>query len=92
MIVGLLVAAGGIAFAPFLNLPLVLLAFTVASLGMGIFYLASMGFLNEIVPNYLKGTMGYRDVFWPPIINQIAICASFQTSMAGYSFLIYWSR
>ncbi|HML89366.1 MAG TPA: MFS transporter [Methylomusa anaerophila] len=96
MIVGLLVAAGGIAFAPFLGLPLVLLVFTVASLGMGVFYLASMGVLNEIVPDYLKGTIsGAYYLFWgigmffgPPIINQIAICAGFQTSMAGYSFLI----
>lgn len=96
MIIGLLVAAGGIIITPFLSSPLIFLPLTVASLGMGVFYLASMGFLNEIVPNSLKGTIsGAYYLFWgvgmffgPPIITKIAAYVSFQASMIGYSFLM----
>jgi MFS family permease len=96
MIIGLLVATCGITFTPFLSMPLILLALTVASLGMGVFYLTSMSFLNEIVPNYLKGTIsGAYYLFWgigmffgPPIMTQIATYTSFQASMTGYSLLI----
>jgi MFS family permease len=96
MIIGLLVAAGGITIAPFLSMPLILLTLTVASLGMGVFYLTSMGFLNEIVPNDLKGTIsGAYYLFWgigmffgPPIMTKIATYTSFQASMAGYSLVI----
>ena len=96
MIIGLFVAAGGIIVTPFLSVPLLLFALTVASLGMGVFYLASMGFLIEIVPTYLKGTIsGAYYLFWgigmflgPPAITQIASYTSFQTALAGYSFLI----
>jgi len=96
MIIGLFVAAGGMIISPFLSVPLLLFALTVASLGMGVFYLASMGFLIEIVPTYLKGTIsGAYYLFWgigmflgPPTITQIATYTSFQTALAGYSFLI----
>ncbi|WP_291299791.1 MFS transporter [Desulfosporosinus sp. BICA1-9] len=96
MIIGLLVAAVGIIITPFLSSLLIFLPLTVASLGMGVFYLASMGFLNEIVPNSLKGTIsGAYYLFWgvgmffgPPIITKIASYVSFQASMTGYSFLM----
>lgn len=96
MIIGLLVAAGGIIITPFLSGLLIFLPLTVASLGMGVFYLASMGFLNEIVPNSLKGTIsGAYYLFWgvgmffgPPIVTKIAAYVSFQASMTGYSFLM----
>lgn len=96
MIIGLLVTIAGIIIAPVLSMPLVLLALTVASLGMGTFHLASMGFLNEIVPDYLKGTIsGAYYFFWgigmffgPPIIAKISICTSFKVSMTGYSLFI----
>lgn len=96
MIVGLLVAAGGIIVTPFLSGLLIFLPLTVASLGMGVFYLASMGFLNDIVPNSLKGTIsGAYYLFWgvgmffgPPIITKIAAYFSFQAAMTGYSLLM----
>lgn len=96
MIIGLLVTIVGIIIAPVLSMPLVLLALTVASLGMGTFHLASMGFLNEIVPDYLKGTIsGAYYFFWgigmffgPPIIAKLSTCTNFKVSMAGYSLFI----
>lgn len=94
MIVGLLVAAGGIIITPALSGSLILLNLTLASLGMGVFYLASIGFCHEIVPNYLKGTIsGIYYLFWgigmfsvPPILASIAASIHFQASMAVYSF------
>ncbi len=96
MIIGLLIAAGGITITPVLSMPFILLALTVTSLGLGVFYLASMGFLNEIVPAHLKGTIsGAYYFFWgigmffgPPVMTQIATSISFQASMASYAFLI----
>ncbi len=93
MINGLLIAAMGIAITPALEFPLILLALTITSLGMGIFYLASMAFLNEIVPDSLKGTVsGAYYLFWgagmffgPPIMTRIAISSNFQASMTVYS-------
>lgn len=96
MILGLLIAAVGIIITPASSFPLILLVLAIASLGVGIFHLASMAFLNESVPDSLKGTIsGTYYLFWgvgmffgPPIMTRIAISVSFQASMAGYSFLI----
>ncbi len=96
MILGLLIAAAGIIVTPVSSFPLILLALTIASLGVGIFHLASMAFLNESVPDSFKGTIsGTYYLFWgagmllgPPIMTRIATSISFQVSMAGYSFLI----
>jgi MFS family permease len=63
---------------------------------MGVFYLASMAFLNEIVPDSLKGTIsGAYYLFWgsgyffgPLIITQVAGSVNFQAAMAGYSLLV----
>ncbi|WP_371380284.1 MFS transporter [Sporomusa aerivorans] len=96
MIVGLFITAGAIAITPVLNTPFILLALTVASLGMGVFYLASMSYLNEIVPNDLKGTIsGAYYLFWgigmffgPPIMSRVSDAFSFQTAFVIYSFLI----
>ena len=79
MIVGLLIASFGIAIFSELNQPLISVALTIASLGLGIFYLSSMAFLNEVVPNLLKGTIsGAYYLFWgigfffgPIIIGQM---------------------
>ncbi|MBU2700028.1 MFS family permease [Sporomusaceae bacterium BoRhaA] len=96
MILGLFIAAIGIAITPAFEFPLIFLVLTIGSLGMGIFYLASMAFLNESTPNSLKGTIsGAYYLFWgagmffgPPIITQIATSISFQTSMTCYSLLM----
>lgn len=96
MILGLIIAAGGIILTPFFSFPLILLVITVASFGMGIFYLSSMAFLNEIVPDSLKGTIsGAYYLFWgggyffgPLIITKVANSINFKTSMIGYSSLL----
>ena len=79
MISGLLTASFGITIFLELNRPLIYVALTIASLGLGIFYLSSMAFLNEVVPNSLKGTIsGAYYLFWgigfffgPIIIGQM---------------------
>ena len=79
MIGGLLTASLGIAIFSELNQPLISVALTIASLGLGVFYLSSMAFLNEMVPNSLKGTIsGAYYLFWgigfffgPIIIGQM---------------------
>jgi MFS family permease len=95
MILGLLTVAGGLIVMPASNFPLILLVLTIASFGMGVFYLASMAYLNEIVPDSLKGTIsGAYYLFWgsgyffgPLLITQAADLISFQAAMAGYSSL-----
>lgn len=65
MIFGLIIAAVGMFIFPGLGQPWILIALTLASLGLGVFYLSSMAFLNEIVPNSLKGTIsGAYYLFW----------------------------
>lgn len=65
MIFGLIIAAVGMFIFPGLGQPWILIALTLASLGLGVFYLSSMVFLNEIVPNSLKGTIsGAYYLFW----------------------------
>ena len=79
MIAGLLTASLGIAIFSELNQPLISIVLTIASLGLGVFYLSSMAFLNEVVPNSLKGTIsGAYYLFWgigfffgPIIIGQM---------------------
>ncbi|GBF33484.1 permease [Desulfocucumis palustris] len=97
MILGLLIAAVGLIIMPVFGFPIILLVVTIASLGVGIFHPASMAFLNEAVPDSLKGTIsGAYYLFWgagmffgPPIMTRAAIYFSFQVSMAGYSFIIF---
>jgi len=96
MILGLFITAIGIVIIPAFEFPWIFLVLTLGSLGMGIFYLASMAFLNESVPESLKGTIsGAYYLFWgagmffgPPILTKIANSISFQASMAVYSLLI----
>lgn len=65
MIIGLIIAALGLGIFPSLSQPLISIVLTLTSLGLGVFYLSSMAFLNEIVPNSLKGTItGAYYLFW----------------------------
>lgn len=65
MILGLLIASVGLVSFSELNRPLTISMLTIGSLGLGVFYLSSMAFLNEIVPNSLKGTIsGAYYLFW----------------------------
>ena len=96
MIAGLLIVAAGITITPICDFPIILMVLMTASLGMGVFYLASMAFLNEIVADSMKGTIsGAYYLFWgvgyffgPLIITKVATSISFMAAMAGYSGLI----
>ncbi len=79
MISGLSLTALGIfLFSQFDGL-LLNVVLTFASLGLGVFYLSSMAFLNDIVPDHLRGTIsGAYFLFWgigyffgPIIIGQL---------------------
>ena len=79
MALGLLFAAIGTAAAPFLFSIRLLAALTLASAGLGVFYLASMIFLNETVDERLKGTIsgayylffGVGLCFGPPLFSLV---------------------
>lgn len=65
MIGGLGLAALGVTTFPFLNQPWISGVLAITSLGLGIFYLSSMAFLNEVAPDSLKGTVsGAYYLFW----------------------------
>ncbi len=65
MIGGLCLAALCIGLFPNLKQPLISLLLTLASLGLGVFYISSMAFLNNAAPNSLKGTIsGAYYLFW----------------------------
>lgn len=65
MILGLTVAALGLGIFPSFKQPLITMILTLGSLGLGVFYLSSMAFLNETVPDSLKGTIsGAYYLFW----------------------------
>lgn len=92
MIIGLTIAAIGIAIFPMLSQPWISIILTIASLGLGIFYLSSMAYLNEIVPNSLKGTIsGAYYLFWgvgmffgPILISKLS--SMYNSSIGFYSF------
>lgn len=65
MIFGLIIAAAGIFMFPGLGQPWILVILALASFGLGVFYLSSMAYLNEVVPDSLKGTIsGAYYLFW----------------------------
>lgn len=65
MIAGLFLAAWSIAIFTELPPPWIVAALTAGSLGLGVFYLSSMAYLNEVVPDTLKGTIsGAYYLFW----------------------------
>lgn len=97
MMAGLTLAAIGIIVVPILNFYGILIALTFSSLGLGIFYLSSMTFLNETVDEALKGTIsGAYYLFWgigmffgPPILSLVASFAGFGTSLAFYAVALF---
>jgi MFS family permease len=62
---GLIMAAGGLALFPSFQQPWISVPLTVASLGLGVFYVSSMAYLNDCAPEFLKGTIsGAYYVVW----------------------------
>lgn len=57
MVAGLLMAASGLATFPLFDLPWILVPLTLAGLGLGVFCVSSMAYLNECVPAALKATI-----------------------------------
>lgn len=96
MIAGLFTVAGGFMTMAAYSFPLILLVLTITGFGMGVFYLASMAYLNEIVPDSLKGTIsGAYYLFWgsgyffgPLLITQAVDLLYFQAAMTAYSLLV----
>jgi MFS family permease len=96
MIAGLLTVAGGVLAMPACSFPLIIVVLTLAGFGMGVFYLASMAYLNEIVSGSLKGTIsGAYYLFWgsgyffgPLLITKVVDLIDFQTAMSSYSALV----
>jgi MFS family permease len=96
MIIGLILAAVGIFAVPLLGSSWILIILTFASLGLGIFYLASMAFLNETVAESLKGTIsGAYYLFWgigmffgPPVLSMIAQYITFKLALVAYALIL----
>lgn len=57
MLIGLLLTALGFSFFPLLTYPWIYVPLIILSLGLGIFCVSSMAFLNECVPPSLKSTI-----------------------------------
>lgn len=92
MIFGLIIAAIGIYLFPGANQQVILFYLTFGSLGLGVYYLSSMAFLNEIVPNSLKGTIsGAYYLFWGIGFFFGPLAAGKFGEISGYNqvFLIY---
>lgn len=55
----------GLGMFPALVQPWISVILAVSSLGLGVFYLSSLAYLNEVVPDTLKGTIsGAYFLFW----------------------------
>lgn len=95
MVCGLFLASLGLGASPFFqNAAKMLSVLTVSSIGLGIFYLASMIFLNETVDERYKGTIsGAYYLFWgigmffgPPLLS-----LSSRINGADFSLMCYSS-
>lgn len=96
MILGLLMAALGIAVFHQCPFPYFIVFLSIAGFGLGIFCVSSMAYLNERVPRSLKGTIsGAFYFFWgagyffgPLLIGKVGSSINFQTSFLIFSGLI----
>jgi MFS family permease len=93
MVFGLVAASLGLGVTPILGFWGILAMLTIASLGLGVFYLASMIFLNETVDETLKGTIsGAYYLFWgigmffgPPILSVMSGYSGYNVSLTIYA-------
>ena len=96
MVGGLALTAAGMVAIPLLPNPWIFGAFAVVSFGLGTFYLSSMAFLNETVPDTLKGTIsGAYFLFWgignfagPPLVGLVAQTLGQNTGFAFFGALL----
>ena len=96
MIIGLYTSGIGIYLFSQFNLPWIIIILTFTSFGLGIFYLSSMAFLNDIVPNSLKGTIsgayylcwGIGFFFGPIIIGQLGKLPGYNKGFYVFSILL----
>lgn len=96
MAAGLILTAAGIASIPALPSPWIFGAFATLSFGLGTFYLSSMAFLNETVPDTLKGTIsGAYFLFWgignfagPPLVGLVAQVAGQAAGFETFAALL----
>ncbi len=96
MILGLAIAAFGIGIFPNLETTMISIVLTLGSLGLGIFYISSMTFLNNAAPNSLKGTIsGAYYLFWgvgyfagPLVISKISETLGSNTGFYTFSCML----
>jgi len=96
MVAGLLMAAIGIAAFHSCRSPLFIIFLTLAGLGLGMFCVSSMAFLNERVSRSFKGTVSGAFYFsWgagyfggPLLIGKIGSAIGFQAGFSIYSVLM----
>ncbi len=93
---GLGLAALGMSASPFCDLEGLLLVLSIGSLGLGVFCIASMTFLQGAVPDALKGTTGGAYyLFWglgmfvgPPLFTMMAQGQGYFWAMQAYAGLL----
>ncbi|MHC1762093.1 MAG: MFS transporter [Negativicutes bacterium] len=96
MVGGLGLAALGFSASPFCELSWLLCVLTIGSLGLGVFCIASMTFLQNCVPDALKGTTGGTYyLFWglgmfagPPLFTAVVQDQGYLGAMLGYACLL----
>jgi MFS family permease len=95
MVLGLAAAGLGLGAVTFAGFFGILTTLTTASLGLGVFYLSSMIFLNETVDESMKGTIsGAYYLFWgigmflgPPALSNVSACGGYDVSLTVYALL-----
>jgi MFS family permease len=96
MVLGLLIPSLNLVCIHYLSFIGVLTMLTMASFGLGIFYLSSMIFLNETVGEELKGTIsGAYYLFWgigmffgPPMLSTLSNHVGFSVSLIAYALFL----
>lgn len=96
MLIGLYISGTGLLLFSHFNQAWALIILTLGSLGLGIFCLSSMAFLNDIVPDSLKGTIsgayylcwGIGFFFGPIIIGQLGKLSGNNIGFYAFSALL----
>jgi MFS family permease len=90
IIYGLMLTAIGLFCVPFFELTWIIVFLTIASLGLGMFYISSMAFLNDCVSDHFKGTIsGSYYLLWGIGFFGGPIFAGKVGVMAGFDILFF---